>query len=122
MNLGITGKWALVCGASKGLGLGCALALAREGAHVVIVARGAEALQAAAERLRADAAVPQGTQVEAIPADITTPEGRAQVLPSARTSTSSSPMPAARRPATSATGTAKPGSRPWTPTCSPRSS
>jgi 3-oxoacyl-[acyl-carrier protein] reductase len=80
MNLGITGKWALVCGASKGLGFGCAQALAREGAHVVIVARGAETLQATAERLRADAGVPQGTQVEAIPADITTPEGRAKVF------------------------------------------
>jgi 3-oxoacyl-[acyl-carrier protein] reductase len=80
MNLGITGKWALVCGASKGLGYGCAQALAREGAHVVIVARGAEALQAAAERLRADAQVPKGTQVEPIAADITTEEGRAKVF------------------------------------------
>jgi len=52
MNLGITGKWALVCGASKGLGFGCAQALALEGANVVIVARGDEALQAAAQRLR----------------------------------------------------------------------
>ena len=50
MDLGIAGKWALVCGASKGLGYGCAQALAREGAHVVLVARGAEALQAAAQR------------------------------------------------------------------------
>lgn len=80
MNLGITGKWALVCGASKGLGFGCAQALAREGAHVVIVARTAEALQAAAERLRADPEVPKGTQVEPIAADITTPEGRAKVF------------------------------------------
>src|SRR5512146_214697 len=80
MNLGITGKWALVCGASKGLGWGCAQALAREGAHVVIVARGAEALQAAAERLRQDPEVPQGTQVEPIAVDITTPEGRAKVF------------------------------------------
>ncbi|GAB3646859.1 SDR family oxidoreductase [Ramlibacter alkalitolerans] len=80
MNLGITGKWALVCGASKGLGYGCAQALAREGAHVVIVARGAEALQAAAERLRQDAEVPQGTQVEPIAVDITTAEGRAKVF------------------------------------------
>jgi 3-oxoacyl-[acyl-carrier protein] reductase len=80
MNLGITGKWALVCGASKGLGYGCAQALAREGAHVVIVARSADALQAAAERLRADADVPKGTQVEPIAADITTPEGRAKVF------------------------------------------
>jgi 3-oxoacyl-[acyl-carrier protein] reductase len=80
MNLGITGKWALVCGASKGLGYGCAQALAREGTHLVIVARGAEALQAAAERLRADPEVPKGTQVEPIAADITTVEGRARVF------------------------------------------
>jgi 3-oxoacyl-[acyl-carrier protein] reductase len=80
MNFGITGKWALVCGASKGLGFGCALALAREGTHLVIVARGAEALQAAAERLRKDPEVPQGTTVEAIAADITTTEGRAKVF------------------------------------------
>ena len=80
MNLGITGKWALVCGASKGLGYGCAQALAREGVHVVIVARSADVLQSAAERLRADADVPKGTQVEPIAADITTPEGRAKVF------------------------------------------
>jgi 3-oxoacyl-[acyl-carrier protein] reductase len=80
MNLGITGKWALVCGASKGLGFGCAQALAREGANLVIVARGDEALQAAAQQLRADAGVPKGTQVEAIAADITTAEGRAKVF------------------------------------------
>ena len=48
MDLGIAGKTALVCGASKGLGYGCAEALVREGVNVVIVARGAEALDAAA--------------------------------------------------------------------------
>lgn len=80
MNLGISGKWALVCGASKGLGFGCAQALAREGVHVVIVARTAESLNAAADKLRADAEVPKGTQVEAIAADIATPEGRAKVF------------------------------------------
>lgn len=74
MDLGIAGKWALVGGASKGLGLGCAQALAAEGVHVVMVARGAEALQAAAAGVRA--AVP-GVQVIAVAADITTPEGRA---------------------------------------------
>ena len=78
MDLGIAGKWALVCGASKGLGFGCAQALAREGVHVVIVARGAEVLEAAAARLRQEA--PQGTQVEAIAVDITTAEGRAKVF------------------------------------------
>ena len=45
MDLGIAGRWALVGGASKGLGLGCARALAAEGVNVVMVARGAEALQ-----------------------------------------------------------------------------
>lgn len=80
MDLGIAGKWALVCGASKGLGFGCAQALAREGVHVVIVARGAEALQAAAQRLREDPKVTKVTQVEPIAADIATPEGRAKVF------------------------------------------
>ena len=78
MDLGIAGKWALVCGASKGLGLGCAQALAREGAHVVMVARGAEALQAAAAALRQQ--VGAAVQVRAVAADITTPEGRAAAL------------------------------------------
>lgn len=44
MDLGLRGKRALVCGASKGLGFACADALAAEGVDVVIVARGAEAL------------------------------------------------------------------------------
>ncbi len=77
MDYGISGRWALVCGASKGLGLGCAQALARSGAHVVMVARGAPALEAAAAELRADPQLPAGTQVLAVAADITTPAGRA---------------------------------------------
>ena len=51
MDLGIAGKWALVCGASKGLGFGCAQALVREGVNVVINARNADALQVAASQL-----------------------------------------------------------------------
>ncbi len=77
MDLGIRGKWALVCAASKGLGKGCALALAREGVNVVITARGNEALQAAAAEIRAAA---PGVQVLAVAGDITTPEGRAAAL------------------------------------------
>jgi 3-oxoacyl-[acyl-carrier protein] reductase len=77
MDLGIAGKWALVCGASKGLGFGCAQALVREGVNVLIVARGAEALQAAADKLQTDA---KGAQVLAVPADITTVDGRAAVF------------------------------------------
>ena len=79
MDLGIAGKWALVCGASKGLGLGCAQALVREGVHVLIVARGEQALQAAAEWLKAQAN-PAGTSVQYVAADITTAEGRAAVF------------------------------------------
>ena len=48
MDLGISGKWALVCAASKGLGKGSAAALVKEGVNVVITARGADALQATA--------------------------------------------------------------------------
>jgi short-subunit dehydrogenase len=52
MDLGIKGKWALVCGASKGLGIGCAQALVKADVNVLIVARGSVALeQAAAGRL-----------------------------------------------------------------------
>ncbi len=80
MDLGIAGKWALVGGASKGLGYGCALALAREGANVVMVARGAEALQAAVAQVRGDAQVPTGVALEGIATDITTAEGRAKVF------------------------------------------
>jgi len=78
MDLGIAGKWALVCGASKGLGFGCAQALAAEGVNLVIVARGAEALDEAAARLRGIAR--SGAQVQAVAADITTEAGRAQVF------------------------------------------
>ena len=80
MELGIAGKWALVCGASKGLGFGCAQALVREGVHLVIVARGAEALEAAVEKLLADPARPPDTAVQHVAADITTVEGRAKVF------------------------------------------
>ena len=77
MDLGIAGRWALVCGASKGLGLGCARALAAEGAHVVIVSRGEEALQQAAAQLRA---LPAAGDVRCVAADITTDAGRAAAL------------------------------------------
>jgi 3-oxoacyl-[acyl-carrier protein] reductase len=78
MDLGIKGKWALVGGASKGLGWGCASALAAEGVNVVMVARGAEVLEGAAADLRK--VVPDGVKVIAVAADITTPEGRAAAL------------------------------------------
>ena len=77
MDLGISGKWALVCAASKGLGKGCAAALVREGVNVVITARGDAALQATAAELRA---LNPTVQVLAVAGDITTPEGRAAAL------------------------------------------
>lgn len=77
MDLGIAGRWALVCGASKGLGLGCARALAAEGANVVIVARGEATLQHAAAELRQLAGA---GEVRAIAADVTTETGRAAAL------------------------------------------
>lgn len=79
MDLGISGRWALVCAASKGLGFGCAQALVREGANVMINGRRADVLEQAALALRAQC-VRADQQVLAVAADITTPEGRAQVL------------------------------------------
>ena len=79
MDLGISGKKAIVCASSKGLGLGCARALAAEGVDLVMNARGAEALEAAAEDIRRDF----GVRVTAVAGDITTEEGRAAVLEAA---------------------------------------
>src|SRR5678815_1979341 len=75
MDLGIKGRTALVCAASKGLGKGCAASLAREGVNLVITARGAEALEATAAELRK-----LGVTVRTVAGDITTPEGREAAL------------------------------------------
>ena len=82
MDLGIRGKRALVCAASKGLGRGCALALAQEGVHVTIVARGEAALMDTLQELEKVGAgrTAAGTEMRAVVADITTPAGRAAVL------------------------------------------
>ncbi|RFU13577.1 SDR family oxidoreductase [Rhodobacteraceae bacterium W635] len=79
MDLGISGKKALVCASSKGLGRGCAEMLAAEGVHLVLNARGAETLDATAEAIRAT----HGVTVTPVAADITTEEGRARVLEAA---------------------------------------
>jgi len=76
MDLGIKGKTALVCAASKGLGKGCAMSLAKEGVSLVITARSKEALEATAEEIRKAT----GAKVTAVAGDITTPEGRAAAL------------------------------------------
>ena len=77
MDLGIQGRWALVCASSKGLGKGCAAALVGEGVNVVITARGEPALQATAAELRT---LNPAVQVRAVVGDITTTEGRAAAL------------------------------------------
>ena len=76
MDLGLKGKTALVCAASKGLGKGCAKALVGEGVNVVITARGAQALEATAAELRALG----GAEVRTVAGDITTLEGRNAAL------------------------------------------
>ncbi|MFC7513586.1 SDR family oxidoreductase [Herbaspirillum sp. GCM10030257] len=76
MDFGIAGKHALVCGASKGLGRGCAEALAGEGVHVTLVARTQDALEATAAEIRQKT----GVTVNAVACDITTPEGRDKAL------------------------------------------
>jgi 3-oxoacyl-[acyl-carrier protein] reductase len=76
MDLGITGRNALVCAASKGLGKACAISLAREGARVVIIARNPDALHTTADEVRAVT----GAQVVPVAADITTEEGRQTAL------------------------------------------
>lgn len=80
MDLGIAGRWALVCGASKGLGYGCAQALVREGVNVVVVARTEGPLQLAVQRLQ-NLRVDASTQrIIGVAADITSAAGRTAVL------------------------------------------
>ncbi len=76
MDLGIAGRKALVCAASKGLGRACATSLAREGVMVTMNARGEAALEAAAEEIRRAT----GATVATVVADITTDAGRAAAL------------------------------------------
>ena len=76
MDMGIRGRTALVCAASKGLGRGCAEALAAEGVKLVIVARTAETLELTAAEIRAKT----GAEVRTVACDITTAEGRAAAL------------------------------------------
>ena len=76
MDMGIKGRKAIVCAASKGLGRGCAMALAREGVDLVINARTKAELEATAEEIRKKT----GVKVTPIAVDVTTDAGRKQVL------------------------------------------
>ena len=77
MDLGIKGRRAIICASSKGLGRACAMALAGEGVHVTLTARGAEALKVTADEIRKNN---PGITVTEIVGDITTPAGREAVL------------------------------------------
>lgn len=79
MDLGIAGKRAVVCASSKGLGLGCAEALAAAGCNLVMNARGSEALEASAEAIR----TAYGVDVVTVAADVATAEGQAQLIAAA---------------------------------------
>jgi 3-oxoacyl-[acyl-carrier protein] reductase len=76
MDLGIAGRRAIVCGASKGLGRGCAEALAREGVHVWLVARSEEALAQTAREIAAQG----GARVATVCADVASEDGRSAIL------------------------------------------
>ena len=77
MDLGIKGRRAIVCASSKGLGRACAMALANEGVHVTLTARGAEALKKTADEIRK---ANPGVTVTEVAGDITTPAGREAAL------------------------------------------
>lgn len=77
MDLGIAGRWAIVCASSQGLGRACAEALAAEGVDVVVNGRDEAKLAAAADEIRA---IPGAGEVVAVAADITTGEGRSALL------------------------------------------
>jgi 3-oxoacyl-[acyl-carrier protein] reductase len=81
MDLGISGRTAIVCAGSKGLGRGCAAALAENGVDLVLNGRGTEALEATAAEIRRST----GVRVVTVAADITTEAGRAAVLAAAPT-------------------------------------
>ena len=76
MDLGIRGRNAIVCAASKGLGKACAVSLAREGVNLTMMARTKEVLEAAAKEIRDGT----GVRVTAVAGDVTTDTGRAALL------------------------------------------
>ena len=112
MDLGLRGKKALLCGASRGLGKACAFALAHEGVDITIMARKRDVLEQAC----AEIAEATGVKVTPVAGDITTTEGRAAAI--ARLSRAGHSAQQRRRPgcpAISATGRATNGSRRSTP-------
>ena len=76
MDLGLSGRKAIVCAASQGLGKASAMALAREGVDLIIAARRREVLESAADEI----ASATGNRPNAVVADVTTSEGRDALL------------------------------------------
>ncbi|MBL4602928.1 MAG: SDR family oxidoreductase [Emcibacteraceae bacterium] len=76
MDLGITGRKAIICASSKGLGKACAMTLAGDGVHVFINGRNAAILEKTAQEIREAT----GSEVTTVACDVTTPEGRAKIL------------------------------------------
>lgn len=76
MDLGIKGKRAIVCASSRGIGKGCATALAQAGCAIVINGRNQEVLEATAEEIAAST----GASVTPVAADVSTPDGQAALL------------------------------------------
>lgn len=79
MDLGLQGKWALVCGASSGLGMACAMSLAREGVNVVMAARTEHTLLQSVEFIKSNT----GGHVIAVVADVSRPEDRLRMVQAA---------------------------------------
>ena len=120
MDLRISGRLAIVCASSKGLGLGCAEELAANGVNLIMNARTADVLHASAQRL----ADTYGVTVTPVATDITTEAGRAEVLDAAAGQTVDILVNNAGGPpqVISVIGSVMTGSVLSTPTCSPRSS
>lgn len=116
MDLGIAGKRAVVCASSKGLGLGCAEALAAAGVQLVMNARGADALEASAEAIRAA----HGVNVQTVAADVTTAEGQGALVAAAGDADILVNNAGGRPRACGTTGTVRISSRRWMPICWPR--
>jgi 3-oxoacyl-[acyl-carrier protein] reductase len=111
MDLGITGRNALVCGSSQGLGFACAQTLLREGVNVTLNGRNSEKLEKAADALRG-----LGGEVRTIAADQSTVEGRKTIIETLGDLISSSTTMPGRLPVSSTIGTSTLYSAPSTRT------
>lgn len=119
MDLGINGRWAIVCAASQGLGKGCAQALGGEGVNLVINARTATTLEQTAAELRG---LFPGIEVRTVVGDVAEPAVR-QALLAACPQVDILVNNAGGPPRVIfATGAGTTGSRRWMPTCSRPSS